>query len=62
MSEPTKPIQTGIRHSIQLCADARRVRCLDVAGLIGEGFHERTIVDEAKFIKRMAAKAGKRHV
>jgi fluoroacetyl-CoA thioesterase len=144
MSEPTKRIQIGIRHSIQLCVDARlsvpalaatftglrdmppvlatafmvgfiewaaiealhdhllpgqktvgthidvshvaatpigmtvtaecevvevsgrtlrfRVRCLDEAGLIGEGFHERTIVDEAKFMKRMAAKAGKRHV
>jgi fluoroacetyl-CoA thioesterase len=35
-----------------------RVRCHDETGLIGEGSHERTIVDEAKFMKRMAAKAG----
>ena len=38
------------------------VRCRDEAGLIGEGFHERTIVGEAKFMKRMVAKAGTSHV
>ncbi len=34
-----------------------RVRCVDETGLIGEGFHERTIIDEAKFMKRLATKA-----
>jgi fluoroacetyl-CoA thioesterase len=34
-----------------------RVRCRDQAGLIGEGFHERAIIDQAKFLKRVAAKA-----
>jgi fluoroacetyl-CoA thioesterase len=39
-----------------------RVRCNDESGLIGEGFHERTIIDGAKFLKRVAAKAENRHV
>jgi len=33
-----------------------RVRCSDDAGLIGDGTHERAIVDSAKFLKRILAK------
>jgi len=33
-----------------------RVRCSDDAGLIGDGTHERAIVDSAKFLKRVLAK------
>jgi fluoroacetyl-CoA thioesterase len=39
-----------------------RVRCNDESGLIGEGFHERALIDEAKFLKRIAAKAEHRDV
>lgn len=38
------------------------VRCSDEAGLIGEGTHERAIVDAAKFLKRVRAKQEQRHV
>lgn len=38
------------------------VRCSDEAGLIGEGRHERVIVEEAKFLKRVRAKQEKRSV
>ena len=38
------------------------VRCSDVAGLIGEGTHERAIVDAAKFLKRVLAKKEKANV
>jgi|BarGraIncu00222A_1022003.scaffolds.fasta_scaffold28550_3 hypothetical protein len=34
-----------------------RVSCRDGDGPIGEGFHERTIIDHAKFMARLAAKA-----
>jgi len=36
-----------------------RVRCLDEAGLIGEGTHERAIVDFDRFSKRVAEKGKK---
>jgi fluoroacetyl-CoA thioesterase len=39
-----------------------RVRCTDDGGLIGEGFHERAIIDPAKFMARIAAKSEKRGV
>jgi fluoroacetyl-CoA thioesterase len=39
-----------------------RVRCSDAGGLIGEGFHERAIVDMAKFMVRVAEKSEKRVV
>lgn len=39
-----------------------RVRCLDEAGLIGEGVHQRAIVASAKFLKRVLAKGDKGHV
>ena len=38
------------------------VRCADEAGLIGEGRHQRVIVDAARFIKRVQAKKEKRGV
>jgi len=34
------------------------VQCSDEAGLIGQGTHERAIVDSAKFLKRVLAKQG----
>lgn len=34
-----------------------RVSCRDDAGPIGDGFHERAIIDQAKFTERVAAKA-----
>ncbi|WP_424031267.1 thioesterase family protein [Methylocella sp.] len=36
-----------------------RVSCRDDDGPIGEGFHERAIIDHAKFMARLAAKAEK---
>lgn len=36
-----------------------RVSCRDEAGPIGEGFHERAVIDHARFMERVAAKAGK---
>lgn len=38
------------------------VQCSDEAGLIGQGTHERAVVDSAKFLKRVFAKREKRHV
>lgn len=34
-----------------------KVRCRDAAGLIGEGTHERAIIDLARFMERLTAKA-----
>ncbi|MEE2691572.1 MAG: thioesterase family protein [Pseudomonadota bacterium] len=34
-----------------------RVTCRDDSDLVGEGFHERAVIDRAKFIDRAAAKA-----
>jgi fluoroacetyl-CoA thioesterase len=61
------PIGMTVKAEAELVAVNGRtlrfqVRCHDGAGLIGEGFHERIVVDEAKFMKRMAAKAGTGHV
>jgi fluoroacetyl-CoA thioesterase len=39
-----------------------RVCCTDESGLIGQGFHERAIIDEVKFLKRLSAKAENSHV
>jgi fluoroacetyl-CoA thioesterase len=33
-----------------------RVDCFDVCGLIGSGFHERTVVDSARFMAKVAEK------
>jgi fluoroacetyl-CoA thioesterase len=38
------------------------VQCSDEAGLIGQGTHERAIVDSAKFLKRVSAKREKGNV
>ena len=38
------------------------VRCSDEAGLIGEGSHDRAIVDSAKFLKRVLARKEERNV
>lgn len=38
------------------------VQCFDEAGLIGEGGHERAIVDSAKFLKRVLANKDKSNV
>jgi len=35
-----------------------KVECRDDKDVIGAGFHERTIIDQAKFLARLAAKAG----
>ena len=35
-----------------------KVRCEDEAGLVGEGTHERAIIDLDRFLARVAAKAG----
>ena len=34
-----------------------RVECHDEAGLIGQGFHERAVIEPARFMARLAAKA-----
>jgi fluoroacetyl-CoA thioesterase len=39
-----------------------RVQCSDEAGLVGQGTHKRTIVESAKFLKRVAAKREKGNV
>jgi fluoroacetyl-CoA thioesterase len=36
-----------------------RVSCRDEGGLIGEGFHERAVIDLDKFMARLSAKAEK---
>ncbi len=36
-----------------------RVSCQDEEGLIGEGFHERAVIDFAKFMARLSAKTAK---
>jgi fluoroacetyl-CoA thioesterase len=38
-----------------------RVSCSDEAGLIGDGFHQRTVIEQTKFMARLATKAA-RHV
>ena len=47
----------GLGHEVQ---DGRRLRfkvsCRDEIESIGEGFHERTIVDHARFMQRLARK------
>lgn len=58
------PVGMTITAEIELVAvDGKalrfRVRCSDEAGLIGEGTHERAIVDFEKFSKRVAEKREK---
>lgn len=61
------PIGMTVKAEVELiAAEGRslrfRVRCSDQAGLIGEGFHERAVIDQAKFLKRVAARAGRSDV
>jgi fluoroacetyl-CoA thioesterase len=57
------PIGMRITARVELLSvEGRKLRfaveCTDEAGLIGKGFHERAIIDEAKFMERLRAKAG----
>jgi fluoroacetyl-CoA thioesterase len=57
------PIGMTVTAEVELIAVEGRslrfdVRCFDNAGLIGEGSHERAIVDSAKFLKRVLSKSG----
>ena len=57
------PIGMQVRADIELVEiDGRRLRfkvsCHDGAELIGDGFHERTIIDHDRFMARLARKAG----
>ena len=55
------PIGMQVTAEIELVEiDGRRLRfkasCRDEAELIGEGFHERMIIDDARFMARLARK------
>jgi fluoroacetyl-CoA thioesterase len=57
------PIGMAATAEIELVEfDGRRMRfkvaCRDARDPIGAGFHERFLVDEAKFLKKLAEKAG----
>jgi fluoroacetyl-CoA thioesterase len=59
------PIGMRVTAEIELVAiDGRRLRfkaaCRDERDLIGEGFHERTVIDHAGFMRRLAEKQGGR--
>jgi len=56
------PVGMMVTAEVELIAVDRRklrfkVNCRDEAGLIGEGFHERTVIQPDKFIARVRAKA-----
>ena len=56
------PVGMAVKAEVALVAVKGRrlrfkVRCTDAAGLIGEGVHERAIIDQAAFMGRLAAKA-----
>jgi fluoroacetyl-CoA thioesterase len=58
------PAGMSVTAEVELIAVERRmlrfrVRCLDDAGLIGEGTHERAIIDSEKFLKRILEKREK---
>src|SRR5437763_11743319 len=58
------PIGMTVTAEIELLEiDARRlrfqVRCRDEAEPIGEGFHERMVIDDDRFMARLARKQGK---
>jgi fluoroacetyl-CoA thioesterase len=36
-----------------------KVKCSDEGGPIGEGFHERAVIDQAKFMQRLSQKVAK---
>src|SRR5690349_6263118 len=55
------PVGLHVVVEVEVIAVARRkvrfkVSCLDEAGLIGEGFHERAIIDRDPFMARVASK------
>jgi fluoroacetyl-CoA thioesterase len=57
------PVGMTVTAEVELTAvEGRKLRfkvaCRDDAGPIGEGFHERAVIDYAKFMARVAAKAG----
>jgi fluoroacetyl-CoA thioesterase len=56
------PIGMTVTAEVELVAVDRRklrfkVSCRDAAGLIGEGYHERTVIHHDKFMARAQAKA-----
>lgn len=40
-----------------MCIRADKVACHDQAGLIGEGTHQRAVIDVARFMAKVQAKA-----
>ena len=55
------PIGMGVTAEVELIEiDGRRLRfkvsCRDEADLIGEGFHERAVIDHDRFMQRLARK------
>ena len=57
------PVGMTVTAEVRLVEiDGRRLRfqvsCRDEADLIGEGFHERSIVDCGRFMRRLAQKTG----
>jgi fluoroacetyl-CoA thioesterase len=58
------PVGMTVTAEVELVAvDGRKLRfkvlCRDEADVIGEGFHDRAVVDHAKFMARIAAKAAR---
>jgi fluoroacetyl-CoA thioesterase len=56
------PIGMTVSAEVELVAvEGRKLRfkviCRDDSGPIGEGFHERAVIDHARFMERVAAKA-----
>ena len=61
------PVRMTVTADVELISVEGRklgflVRCTDETGLIGEGRHERVIIDAAKFLKRVQAKQDKSDV
>ena len=59
------PVGMQVTAMVELVAvEGRKLRfkveCRDEVDVIGSGFHERAIIDTAKFMARLAAKAEKR--
>jgi fluoroacetyl-CoA thioesterase len=60
------PVGMQVTAEVELVAvEGRKLRfravCRDEAELIGEGFHERAVIDSARFLARMRDKAGISH-
>ena len=60
------PIGMQVTAEVELVAvEGRKLRfravCRDEAELIGEGFHERAVIDNARFLARIHAKARMSH-